>query len=761
MKYFFSFCFILLLLNNLFVSAQTKPPTLGWRVHLPYLKNNTIDVVENKVYCGSETGIFTYDINAREVERQSRVNGLSDVEVTLLRHFKPLNVTIILYANSNIDLIYHSTNTVVNLPDILNRQIIGRKALNNVDFFNNRAYLATSFGIVVIDLVSRRIVDSYQNLGPGGTNLEFSDVCILNNIIYAVANNALYAVSLNAQNLNDFNFWTNIKSSSRSRFCAKYGSNLLVEIDSNLQVYDGITFTPFTPTEGERIVNLNRSGNRLFAVTENKIVLVEPDLSIKNYNQTFKNGAAIDAKGRLCMIDNLYGLTIDLGNGETDFIMPNGPTDKTTGKFTYAFGRLWHTGGQVNEKFDETYNNSKFNTFKNNVWRNFWLNNNQKLYDARDFLDIKKHPFADRIFISSYGTGIFELDGENFIELYDEKNSSMQRFGVPGFNPLRVSGIDFDNAGNLWVSNFGVSKPLSVKTNSGWQSFSVGSLVSNSEVGYLTCDDNNNVWLQCIRDIGILVYNHNGTPDNPNDDQFKLITKEVGQGSLPHNKVNAITKDLNGEIWIGTNEGLAIISNPGLVFNTQNRSFDARQIIIKTGDYFSVFLGTEVINCIKVDPANRKWIGTRNGVWLVSPDGYTVIHNFTRTNSPLLSNNVLEIGIDEETGEVFFATDKGIISFMGTSTAAENKFGKVEIYPNPVKPDYTGLISIKGLANNATVKIADINGNLVYETTANGGFATWDGTSFGKRRVATGVYLIFSSNRDGSETHVGKILFIN
>jgi hypothetical protein len=258
-----------------------------------------------------------------------------------------------------------------------------------------------------------------------------------------------------------------------------------------------------------------------------------------------------------------------------------------------------------------------------------------------------------------------------------------------------------------------------------------------------------------------LVYNHNGTPNNPNDDQYKLLTKEVGQGALPHNKVNAITKDLNGEIWIGTNEGLAIISNPGLIFNTQNRSFDARQIIIKTGDYFSEFLGTEVINCITVDPANRKWIGTRNGVWLVSPDGYTVIHNFTMANSPLLSNNVLEIGIDEETGEVFFATDKGIISLMGTSTAADNKFGKVEIFPNPVEPNYDGLISIKGLANNATVKIADINGNLVYETTANGGFAIWDGRNFNKKRVATGVYLVFSSNRDGTETHVGKILFIN
>jgi hypothetical protein len=176
---------------------------------------------------------------------------------------------------------------------------------------------------------------------------------------------------------------------------------------------------------------------------------------------------------------------------------------------------------------------------------------------------------------------------------------------------------------------------------------------------------------------------------------------------------------------------------------------------------YSNFLGTTPINCIRVDAANRKWIGTVNGAWLVSPDGYTVIKNFTMSNSPLLSNIINEIGVNDNTGEVFFATEKGIISFMGTATDAGDTHGDVLVYPNPVKPEYNGLIAIKGLVNNAYVKITDISGQLVYETRANGGTATWNGFNFAGRRAATGVYLVYSSNQDGTETNVAKILFIN
>jgi hypothetical protein len=215
-------------------------------------------------------------------------------------------------------------------------------------------------------------------------------------------------------------------------------------------------------------------------------------------------------------------------------------------------------------------------------------------------------------------------------------------------------------------------------------------------------------------------------------------------------------------MWIGTSAGLSIFSSPENVFNgKESGSFDSRQIVIKTGLVYSNFLGGENINCITIDGANRKWIGTNNGAWLVSSDGYTVIHNFTVKNSSLLDNNVLSIGIDNNTGEVFFGTLKGMVSFKGDATESSVDFGKIEIYPNPIKPNFIGDISIKGLAENVNVKITDIAGNLVAETTSNGGFASWNGKNFSGSKVATGVYLVFAANKDGSKSIVGKLLFVN
>jgi hypothetical protein len=222
-----------------------------------------------------------------------------------------------------------------------------------------------------------------------------------------------------------------------------------------------------------------------------------------------------------------------------------------------------------------------------------------------------------------------------------------------------------------------------------------------------------------------------------------------------------MTLDKKGEMWVGTNQGLAIFSNPDLIFNGKKNSFDARQIIVQVGGNYEIFLGKESINCIQVDPANRKWIGTRNGVFLVSADGYTVLNKFTIVNSPLLSNNVVEIGIDESNGEVFFGTDKGIVSYTADATRGNQNFSNVKIYPNPVHPEYQGDIVINGLLTNAVVKITDVSGNLVYETSANGGTATWNGRNYSGNRVATGVYLILAADAEGNDSFAGKLLFIH
>jgi len=549
-----------------------------------------------------------------------------------------------------------------------------------------------------------------------------------------------------------------------------YKNILYALVDDALQTYDGITWQLYAPTNGLKITALQLSAYEssaavMYIICPEKIIVESGNNTPQSLIHTYRSDAAVNNKGYLSMVDETYGLTID--NKQTqqlDYIIPNGPVSKTFGRMLYENEKLWVAGGSVNDRWDPLmYNGSKFYQYQNNSWFNFTEENTPGVIGMSDFIDIKKNPYGNEIYLTSYGSGVIEMLNNVFVKKYDETNSTLQRLSVvdPNFKPLLSGGMDFDNNGNLWVSNFGANKPLSVKTKSGWYAFNIGNIAGGNELGWVTCDDYNNKWVLSLKDKGILVYNDNGSPTNANDDKFKMLTKEVGQGALPSNTVLCASEDLRGEMWIGTSQGLTILSNPGQIFNTDDENFDARPIVIKVGSNYEIFLGKEQINCIKVDPSNRKWIGTPNGVWLVSDDGYKVIKNFTTVNSPLLSNNVMEIGIDEHTGEVFFGTEKGIISYMGDASEGSKDFGKVEIYPNPVRPEFTGSIAIRGLVDKATVKITDISGNLVFETTANGGFASWDGKSFNGKRVGTGVYVIFSASKDGEQTFAGKLLFIN
>lgn len=749
-------------------SAQSnKEPAPGtWRVHLPYQANYCVERVGNKLYCGSPSGLFTFNTDDNSIERLSKHTGLSDVEVDIFRYYESKKMSIVIYANTNIDLLDHQTNEIINIPDILQKSMIGKKTVNSVFFHENKAYLACSFGVVVVDLDKKQITESYQNLGANGAQIEFLSLVINDNSIFASAADGIYRASLNAPNLSDFKFWAKSKASLYSNQSCVFKNQVYAVIDSTVKIYDGIgSWIDWPQSNSTRIKTLKSSNNKLIFVAEEHIVIENSDGTFSKKPLTFRNDAVIDERGFLAMVDNLFGLTFErTDNGNIDYYNPNGPAGKTFGKMLYYDKKLWVTGGYVNDVWSPLiYNNTKFSTFFDNTWYNYSKTDHPAIDNAKDFIDIRKNPYTNEIYLSSFGTGIFEVKNDIVTNVYDDKNSSLQRLQVadPNYNPLLSGGMDFDIYGNLWVSNFGASKPLSVKSKSGWTSFSIGTLLVGNEIGWVTCDDYNNVWANTLKDKGILVYNHAGTPNNPNDDTYKLLTKDAGQGGLPSNTVLCMSLDQRGEMWIGTNQGLAILSNPGLIFNNKKSSFDARQIIIQVGSNYEIFLGKEVINCIKVDPANRKWIGTRNGVHLVSPDGYTLLKTFTISNSPLLSNNVIEIGIDEKTGEVFFGTEKGIISYVADATKGAETFNEVKIFPNPVRPEFTDNITIRGLVNNAIVKITDISGNLVYETTANGGTATWNGRNFSGKRASTGVYLIMSADEDGNQSYAGKLVFIH
>jgi len=763
------FFFLVSFTISIICNGQPKvPANEGWRVHLPFANNHTLCESGNKIYVGSQSGIFTFNEIDRSVDILSRVNGLSDVEVRLLSTYPATGAVLVAYEDANIDII--ENNTIYNISDIFSKVIIGAKVINNISFDQHFAYLSCSFGIVVIDMNAKLIVDSYTGLDRGNT-IEINDVEVFNGNIYASSHIGIYSASINSPNLGDYNKW-NLLAYTSSKYCsnmAVFRNKLYAVVDSFLQTTnDGMNWIPYqVSVKNPLSININQG--KIVCTTTSNIYIEDITGNLQTKTLNALQGGAIGMDDILFTLGYFTGLIINHPDGiNADYIIPNGPYSKTAQKFAYNINdnTLWVAGGSIGGYgimggWGNIYNNSKFYKFTDNNWTNFDNTSEPKIINARDFIDVTINPNNNHIFMSTYGSGLFEIESTSPLKftVYDSTNTGG---AIRSFNggPM-ISGSCFDNIGNLWVSNFGTNSPISEKTLSGqWVSYKLPSqidgIASDIFLGSIICDDNNYKWVLSTHNAGIVVFNENGDAQH----RYRALQKGNQKGAMPSNNVICMAKDQKGDVWVGTDQGLCIFSNSSNIF-VDGANYDAHQIVIKTGLVYSNFLGVEAVYCIKVDAANRKWIGTKNGVWLVSADGYTVIKNFTTQNSPLLSNIVYDIGINGKTGEVFFATDKGIISYMGNATDANDTHGDVIIYPNPVRPEYHGMISIRGLGNSANVKITDIAGNLVYEATANGGMVTWNGTNFQGKRAATGVYIIYSSNADASDTWVGKILFIN
>ena len=300
-----------------------------------------------------------------------------------------------------------------------------------------------------------------------------------------------------------------------------------------------------------------------------------------------------------------------------------------------------------------------------------------------------------------------------------------------------------------------------LKEDGNWENFDMGGNSKNKITGKLAIDYNDNVWF-AVEGRGLFALDYNETIDNLADDKKKQFQKGEGQGNLPSNSVRAIAVDFDNEIWVGTDAGFAIIYNSDNVFDASPGDFDAQRIKLDFEGNVEYLLGGTVINDIEVDGGNRKWIGTEGtGIFLMSADGITILESYTVENSPLISNVILDVEIDHNTGEVYCGTDIGLISFRTYASYEDPDYENVNVFPNPATPEFEGLITIQGIRYNSDVKITDIGGNLVYKTTSNGGTAVWNGKNLDGTKVASGVYLIWTAANEGKGRKVGKVVVIN
>ena len=748
MKVILSFVFCLIIVSAF---SQNNTPTYTWRMHQPYESVKQIVETDKFLYVLSDLGIYSFDLSSGEIERLTKVEGFAEAEVACMAYSNVYQTLVIGYANGNIDLL--KNNRIINFDIVLkNDNLIGAKDIYEIKCIENRAYFATSFGVVVLDIDKEVPVDDYQNLGQGGTSLGVSSLDILNDTLYLGTPEGLkYAPAyINSVNLKNFSSWETLTSFDSATSLEVFNSKLYFvsknilysQVNGNVEVVgDGLA------KKYKSIVN---SHNELIICRTEGIARLSTNDVLTEVGEMFMDYAITDYQNNLWFGAFYRGLIKRTPNTQYGYVRPVGPFDVTNFDMMGQGNKMWVTAGGYTTAFAPTYSDRGFYLYEDGNWFNS-SKSSDALVGMTDVTNILVNPNNDEIWLGSFGRGLAQIVNQKQVARFDHTNSTIK--SDPADRDIAL-GMALDSKGNLWVSNYGTSKALAVKkTDNTWSDYSVGT----SSLGEMIVDESDQLWAIAPRtsSIGVVAMKEtaNGTI------QRRLLTSGENNGGLPNNNVKAIAVDKDNEIWVGTEAGIAVFYNPSLVFEG-GKNADAQQIVIDDGNDVGVLLGNEVVNDIKIDGANRKWIATNNGAWLVKEDGSGIILHFTSENSPLPSSLINCIGIVPNTGEVFFGTSEGIASFRGDATEASMLHKNTLVFPNPVHPEYEGPITITGLPEDATVKIADVAGRVVYELIATGGTAVWDGLDFNGNKPKTGVYLIYSANKDDEDSLVSKLLIV-
>ncbi len=743
----------------------------SWKGYFSYTQINDLSQNDSKIFVATENAIFSEDVFSGGIKILNTVDGLSGLTITAIYHSPSLKKTIIGYENGLIIVYNEVDGSMLNVVDIINKAIPQNvKRVNHFMDNNGMIYVSCDFGIVQYNLNTLQFGDTYF-IGPNGTQINIAQTAISNGKICAASRtNGILVADLNNPNLNDFNQWESVASFGWSGI-EKFGDNLMaVTTTGSLQRWNGTAFAGVTQLQ-EPANDIRTSGSYLLVTTKNHVYIYNTALSqIADINSNQIPNLTIEFTCATIINAVVFFGTKEHGifsKGLNDSIIenktPEGPLRNNVFAINTTSSNLWAVFGG----YDIDYNPytfvpgglPKFGISKFN--KNGWLNiPYESLSDAKALSRITVNPNNEKqVFVSSYYSGLLKLENDAVTTLFNASNTGndgLQTIAGQVPDDIRVNGTVFDNSGNLWVTSSIIRKGLKVlKANGQWQSYDMQNVYDNLNklrFGRMIIDNRGTKWMATWRD-GVIGFNENY------NNRFKVISDSPDGGNLPSFDVRAIAIDNRNQMWIGTLAGLRVLPSVDSFFSDETLRTNA--VIIIEDNLAQELLYEQSISDIFVDGANNKWIGTVDaGVFYVSSDGQQTIYHFTTDNSPLPSNTINDIDINGTTGEVFFATIKGMVSFKGVSTTANDNLNNAYVYPNPVRPEFTGTVKVSGLMDKVHVKIADIEGNLVYEAISEGGTIEWDTTAFGKYKVASGVYMIFISSEDGAETKVKKVMII-
>lgn len=755
---FFSFLFLL------FLSSVLVAQPLGtWKLYFSYKGATGLEDVEDEIWVGSTNALYNYDKSSGLITFYDKESILSDVGIKCIDYNKSTQTLAIAYTNSNIDLIINGTD-IYNIPDLKNKVISGTKNINAICNAGQRIYFATDIGVLAINQSKKEIAETYV-IGSTGENVRVLDVAVGNNQIFAATEQGMKSAPLNAANLQDFNNWKSYTTSDslpqRLFIYTEFAANKFYAVcNDTLFMFNGNLWEHIFFDQDLKVRNIDSRKDDLFVMLcneqsgEGKILQID----------AFGNQHLLNAPGGQPIqyfTDDAgtvwYG---DLYNGvyrDGESINPNSPSSNSTTNVTIKNNTVWVSGGGVSAAWSYTFNYSGMYVMENNQWKNFNRYTYPTLVDFPDIANIEIADDGKKAWLGSLRSGLAEIDlNTGIIQQFNKDNSPLST-AVADPSATWVTALARDKKGNLWMVNSYTNFGLIVKKpDNTW--IKLPCFNSNQLAKKLLITSNGYKWMP-LRPNSIAVYYEGNDLGNTADDVMRFLGSGKGNGGLNNVNVNCIVEDKSKAVWVGTDAGIEVFNCASSVLS--QGGCDAQRIIVQRDGFNGYLFETEVVKALAVDAANRKWVGTNNGVWLISADGKEELLRFTVDNSPLPSNFISDIAINQKTGEVFFATEQGLASYLGDAIEGGESCNKALVYPNPIRADYDGLIAIKNLVDDAYVKITDASGLLVYQNKANGGQMIWDAKTYKGNRVASGVYTVFSANEMGKERCVAKIVIQN
>ncbi|MBK9224905.1 MAG: T9SS type A sorting domain-containing protein [Flavobacterium sp.] len=744
--------------------------SLLWKGYFSYNEIKDLSQSNDKLVVASENAIFSKNVISGEVKTINTIDGLSGQTISSIYYSQNFKKTIVGYESGLMIVINEIDGSMLNVVDIINKSIpTNVKRVNHFMEYSGIVYVSCDFGIVQYNLATLQFGDTYL-IGDNGAQIAVSQTTIFDNKIYAATlSNGIRRADINNPNLNDYSQWTTIVGFGWSGIEA-FANELIATSGWNVLKFQGDSYINIA-TLPESVVDFKKNEDYLVLTTSNHVFVYNPSLiqiaditsnQIPNTTAQFTCATII---GDTVLIGTLEDgvFSKKITSSVLENITPQGHLRNNIFALSTLSKGFWAVYGGYNFFYNPYgfYKGSpaKFgiSKYSEKGWLNIPYSN---LLEAKALSRIVVNPNNEnQVYVSSYYSGLLEFESDQLKTLYNASNTGSDGLkSIPNQVPddIRVNGTVFDKSGNLWLTSSIDSKGLKVlKTNGQWQSYDMSKVYQRLGVlnfGRMVIDRNGTKWLTSQND-GIIGFNENY------NNLFKTIKEGSDVGNLPNNYASAVAIDNRNQLWIGTRNGLRVL--PSIDSFNSSEQLTTQPIIIIEENLAQELLYQQLITDIVVDGSNNKWIATADsGVFLVSSDGQKTIYHFTIKNSPLPSNSINDIDINGLTGEVFIATSRGMVSFKGIATEANENLNNAYIYPNPVRPDFTGTVKISGLIDRATIKITDVEGNLVYETTSEGGTIEWDTTAFGKYKVASGVYMVFISSEDGLETKVKKVMII-